>query len=544
LHSRIGVGTFADQDSDGRLLQRFVAERDQAAFATLMHRHGPMVLGVCRRVLRDANDADDAFQATFLVLVRKAASLRQPELLGNWLYGVAYRTGVRVRAQLTARRQREESLMQELAAPSDDDAAAREFRYALDDELNRLPERYRRPFVLCHLGGMTNEEAARRLGCPKGTVLSRLARARERLRRGLERRGVTLTATALTGLLAQSADAAVPVVLFETTLASAMTFVAGSTAAAGTLGTAGVLAEGVLQGMFMTKLKATAAMLLLMAAVGSSAGMLMYGPGSTVVEDSSGEAKQTKDKSAAQKADKKKPQSAENNIPPEETAIAKKVSRHKLLIDRLTSTVQFEGYDDPKMTLQDALDHLADRYDLAFRVDEAAIASDGLEVNVLNEPITGARPILKMRDVRLETVLRTILERLPAGRSGITYIVRRDLIEITTGAKAKREAFRDWSADSPLVNAGFEKRPLNETIEELIASSGVNLVIDTRIEEKAKTAVTATLTNVPLDSAIRVLADMADLQPAFLDNVIYLTTKEKAERLQKEATKRLKGVLH
>jgi RNA polymerase sigma factor (sigma-70 family) len=543
LHSRIGVGPLADQDSDGRLLLRFVRERDQAAFATLMHRHGPMVLGVCRRVLRDANDADDAFQATFLVLVRKAASLRQPELLGNWLYGVAYRTAIRARVQLTARRRREECVMQELAAPSDDAAEAREFRFLLDDELNRLPERFRRPFVLCKLGGLTNEEAARRLGCPKGTVLSRLARARERLRRGLERRGVTLTATAMTALLAQTADAAVPVVLFGTTLASARVFVAGSTAAGGTLGTAGVLAEGVLQNMFMTKLKATAAMLLLMAVVGSSAGMLMYGSGSTVVEASSAQAKEPKDNGPAKKDDKKKPPPAGNSKPAEETANAKKVSRHKQLIDRLADTVQFDGYDDPRFTLQDALDHLADRYDLAFQVDEASFSKeeDLKGRSVLAEPIC-ATPLPKMPKSSLDTVLRKILSRLPV-KSGSTFIVRRDFIEITTVAKAKREAFRDWSVDAPLVNAVFDKRPLSEAVEELIASSGVNLVIDTRIEEKAKTAVTATLTNVPLDSAIRVLADMADLQPAFLDNVIYLTTKEKAERLQKEATKRLKEVL-
>jgi RNA polymerase sigma factor (sigma-70 family) len=540
LHARIGVGPLAEQDSDGRLLLRFVAERDQAAFATLMHRHGPMVLGVCRRVLRDANDADDAFQATFLVLVRKAASLRQPELLGNWLYGVAYRTAARVRAQLIARRGREESVMPDLAAPCEDAVAAHELRNLLDDELNRLPERYRRPLVLCHFGGLTNEEAARRLGCPKGTVLSRLARARERLRRGLERRGVMLSATAMTALLTQSADAAVPVALFETTLASAMTFVAGTTAA-GTIGTAGALAEGVIHSMFLTKLKATAAMLLLMAVVGSSAGMLLYGSSSTDDENSTEPAKQIKDKIAAKVDDKKKPPAAGEAKPSEEAPNAKKGSRRRQLLERLTNTVDFHGLDDPRTTLQDGLDFLAQTYDLAFQADEAAFAEDLQNRSVLNEPIAQT-PLPPMNKFSVDTVLRKMLSRIPA-KSGVTYIVRRDFIEITTGAKAKREAFRDWSVDSPLVNAEFAKRPLSEAVEELIANSGVNLIIDTKLEEKAKTAVTATLSNVPLDSAIRVLADMADLQPAFLDNVIYLTTKEKAERLQKEATKRLKEVV-
>ena len=173
--------------ADGELLEEFVARRDEAAFEALLRRHGPMVLGVCRRVLSDCNDADDAFQATFLVLIRNAGSLSRPELLGNWLYGVAYRTAARLRAQAAARQRRERQAMHELAAPPAEDPAWREVRSLLDEELNRLPERYRRPFVLCHLEGLTNEEAARRLGCPKGTVASRASRARERLRDRLER---------------------------------------------------------------------------------------------------------------------------------------------------------------------------------------------------------------------------------------------------------------------------------------------------------------------------------------------------------------------
>src|SRR5712692_4276198 len=142
LHYRLGASAGGDQDSDSRLLERFATLRDQSAFAALMHRHGPMVLGVCRRVLADTHDADDAFQATFLVLVRKAGSLGQPELLGNWLYGVAYRIAVRVRAQAAARRRRERQTMQEFAAPPTDDPAWRELRSLLDEELNRLPEKY------------------------------------------------------------------------------------------------------------------------------------------------------------------------------------------------------------------------------------------------------------------------------------------------------------------------------------------------------------------------------------------------------------------
>src|SRR5262249_35185319 len=148
LHSRVRPSLDDNPDADGQLLERFAARNDEAAFAALMHRHGPMVLGVCRRVLSDTHDADDAFQATFLVLVRKAGSVGQPELWSSWLYGVAYRTAVRVRQQAAARRRRERQTMQDLPAPPADDRTSREVHFLIDEELNRLPEKYRRPFVL------------------------------------------------------------------------------------------------------------------------------------------------------------------------------------------------------------------------------------------------------------------------------------------------------------------------------------------------------------------------------------------------------------
>src|SRR5262249_31616689 len=141
------------------------------------------------------HDAEDAFQATFLILVRKAGSLGRPELLGNWLYGVAYRTAARARAEATRRRFREVPLIDRdlPAKESTPDGVWRDLRPVLDEEINRLPDKYRAPFVLCYLEGKTNEEAARQLGCPLGTVLSRLARARERLRLRLTSRGLTLS---------------------------------------------------------------------------------------------------------------------------------------------------------------------------------------------------------------------------------------------------------------------------------------------------------------------------------------------------------------
>jgi RNA polymerase sigma factor (sigma-70 family) len=540
LHRRVRPPAESDQDADGQLLQRFATRHDEAAFAGLMHRHGPMVLGVCRRVLSDTHDADDAFQATFLVLVRKAGSLGKPELLGSWLYGVAYRTAVRVRVQAAARRRRERQTMQEFAAPPADDPAWREVRTLIDEELNRLPEKYRRPFVLCHLEGLTNEEAAQRLGWPKGTVLSRLSRARERLRRGLERRGVIVTTTALATLLAENATAAVPVALFDTTLNSALLFATGQAVVAGTISPPAVAAaEGVLKTMFLAKLKIAVSVILLVAIAGSGAGMFIYAPGGPDEDNFAAKQEKIARQSDIKANDKAMPPARAESKAEPEPAKAKNANRAKELIDRLAKPIDFNGFDDPKMTLQDAMEHLADKFELTFDFDEVAFREAGYQdKSVLQDPVA-TTPLPRMRGVKLETVLRKVLARIvtPVDKEA-TFIVRRDHIEITTRDKARSEAFRDFSRDVPLVNVICEKRPLSEALDELAASSGVNLVIDPRVDDKSKTAISATLLSVPADTAIRVLADMADLQPAFLDNVIYVTSRENAKRLEQESKTR------
>jgi RNA polymerase sigma factor (sigma-70 family) len=168
--------------TDGQLLERFVRDHEGAAFAALVHRHGAMVLGVCRRVLRQPQDAEDAFQATFLILVQKAGSLEQPELLANWLYGVAYRTAQQARVRAARRSHHEKEAAAMTATQSEPNTAWPELREILDRELFQLPEKYRAPLVLCYLEGKTNEEAARLLGWPIGSMSARLARGRELLR--------------------------------------------------------------------------------------------------------------------------------------------------------------------------------------------------------------------------------------------------------------------------------------------------------------------------------------------------------------------------
>src|SRR5262249_52467297 len=177
--------------SDAQLLERFVTQRDEAAFEVLLWRHGPMVLNLCRRVLHEAHAAEDAFQATFLVFVRKAGAIGKRQAVGSWLYKVAYR--VALQARVLARKQARRSLptadMADLpqGGAGAGDLRWRDLRPLLDEEVNRLPEKYRGPIILCDLDGMTQAEAAQELGCPQGTVSVRLMRGRERLRSRLMR---------------------------------------------------------------------------------------------------------------------------------------------------------------------------------------------------------------------------------------------------------------------------------------------------------------------------------------------------------------------
>jgi RNA polymerase sigma factor (sigma-70 family) len=260
--------------SDGQLLERFVTSRDQAAFEVLVWRHGAMVLGLCRRMLRHEQDAEDAFQATFLALVRKAPGISKRHALASWLYKVAYRVALEARARV---RPNAVPALDRLPAPAQDNGEGlvwRDLRPVLDEEVNRLPEKYRSAFVLCYLEGKTNEEAARQLGCPKGTVLSRLARARERLRGRLIRRGLGVAGGLLTAGLTDQALASLPARLIDATLKTAFQVVAGKTAAAVTSGSVAILTQGAIRAMFVTKLKLTTGVVLAAGMVCAGAALL------------------------------------------------------------------------------------------------------------------------------------------------------------------------------------------------------------------------------------------------------------------------------
>jgi RNA polymerase sigma factor (sigma-70 family) len=259
----------APGEADRDLLRRFVRERDEAAFATLVHRHGPMVLAVCRRVLGNRADAEDAFQVTFLVLVRKARTLHAPESLGNWLYGVAYRTALETRRAVATRQAKEAKAMPRTASP---DALTADLLAILDEEVAGLPEKCRAAVVLCDLEGKSYREAARELGCPEGTVSSRLTKGRKLLALRLTRRGAIFSASTLGVALSQAAAPAhVPTPLVSTTVMAAALVAAGKVAAIATPVT--VLLKGVLRAMLIAKLKVVTGTLLLVAMILGTGGL-------------------------------------------------------------------------------------------------------------------------------------------------------------------------------------------------------------------------------------------------------------------------------
>ncbi|HMC66202.1 MAG TPA: sigma-70 family RNA polymerase sigma factor [Gemmataceae bacterium] len=266
---------------DHVLLQRFTQEHEERAFAALVRRHGPLVLGVCRRVLHNWHDAEEAFQATFLVLARKAASIRKHESVGGWLHNVAYHAALKARAQAATRQLRERQSRVRSDCDSRatrypdplDELTGRELLAVMDEELQRLPERFRVPLVLCYLEGQTRDQAAQQLHCALRTLERRLEAGKKLLGSRLARRGVTLSAVGLaTALTASAAAAALPATLVGATVKATMLALTGKAA----LGAAAALAQDVIRGMAIAKLKLVTAVLATIGIIGLGVGTITH----------------------------------------------------------------------------------------------------------------------------------------------------------------------------------------------------------------------------------------------------------------------------
>jgi RNA polymerase sigma factor (sigma-70 family) len=338
--------------SDGQLLERFLARREEAAFEAIVRRHGPMVLGVCRRVLRNGHDAEDAFQATFLVLVRKATSIVPRELVGNWLYGVAYRTALKARS-MAARRRVVEGQVRDMSRSEALDPGARlDLQTQLDQELNRLPDKYRAPVILCELEGKSRRDAAIQLGIAEGTLSSRLARARQMLARRLSGPAGVLSAGAVSVALAtQTASAVVPAPLLASTVKAGALFALGEAATVVTSAKVAALTHGVLKAMFLTKLK-TATAFLVMASVlaltvGAIGPALLAHPTPAVALDDDPPAKSTQKKSKPDKDQPKKDSKEKKIVSQDSRAKAEEVlnksfktkATPKLVVETFNGTI-------------------------------------------------------------------------------------------------------------------------------------------------------------------------------------------------------------
>jgi RNA polymerase sigma factor (sigma-70 family) len=249
----------ARMESDQALLRRFLAQHDEAAFAVLMRRHGPMVLRVARRTLQNEHDAEDVLQATFLVLTRKAQTVRRQESLASWLHGVSYRLALKVRGTAAQRRQREQRAEAKTVAPPLAQITVQEAQAILDEELSRLPDKFRAPIVLCCLEGLARDEASHQLGCPVSVLKSRLAQGRVRLRQRLVGRGLTLPGGLGAVLLLEGVvGGAVPQALIVATTRAARTMAAGGAASAAVSSSVAALMDGATTAVLTGKAKALA----------------------------------------------------------------------------------------------------------------------------------------------------------------------------------------------------------------------------------------------------------------------------------------------
>jgi RNA polymerase sigma factor (sigma-70 family) len=375
--------------TDGELLTAYVARGDGAAFAGLVRRHGPMVLGVCRRLTGDPHDAEDAFQATFLVLARKAAAVRPRDAVGGWLYGVARRTARDAR-RAAGRRRAREGPMADLPHPPDPDAAWDDIRTVLDEELARLPAGYRLAVVLCDLEGRPRREAARHLGVPHGTLSNRLAAARRMLARRLVRRGVTLAGGALAVTLTRHAAADVPAALAAAAARAADPTTAVASAAVT------VLTEGAIKAMFLAKLKLTSVLLILVTAAGLGGGML------------------TRPVAADQPP-------AAKGVPAPKSKASAPPAREIAIRAALESPVSVDFEDAP---VTQVIKDLAALTGLNLVADRPALERDGLSL--------ATRLTVKLDRVSLKTCLKMILRQ-----AGMTYVVEDEVILVTSPERAR-----------------------------------------------------------------------------------------------------------
>jgi RNA polymerase sigma factor (sigma-70 family) len=414
-------GTFAGL-SDGALLERFAGRTGEAAelaFAALVERHGPMVLRVCRRVLADPHDAEDAFQAVFLVLARRAGAVRKRESLASWLHGVALRVAGTARAGKARRagHERRAAARAETAVlsegPADDIGAV------LHEEIARMPDRYRAPVVLCYLEGRTYDEASRVLGCPVGTVKSRLATARATLRARLTRRGLAPAAGAITGLLAaDGATAAIPGRVAESLARLAIRGAPARLALAGTAPTMVTLTEGAMRMMLCARLRFVLTLIVVGLGGAGVAVLAQQSPSGPIPPSHSGavDAPAEAGPAGEHRSGSGVPDSTPRADPPKRRRLAIEKENALEIEKKLNElvSIDFDG-----VAIKDAFDSLSGQCGLRIVLDLKALKERGLTVET---PVG-----LSASKIRLRTAIKLLIKPWD-----LTYCVDDGVIVITT----------------------------------------------------------------------------------------------------------------
>ncbi len=508
--------------TDRQLLQRFAADQNEAAFTVLVRRHGAMVLGVCGRVLNDVADAEDAFQATFLVLARKGGSFGWHDSIGNWLYGVA----LRVASKMKAQRQRSHTLnaivrTTSAAGTAEKDpcteAIRRELAEKLDAALRRLPNKFRAPLVLCFLEGKTHQQAAHELGLPVGSISRHMARGLELLRERLAQSQLCLSAEALAGLLAHGTwRAIVDRTLAEATAQSAVLFKLGTLAAAGTVSARIItVAEGVLRTMILTNAKFILIAVLTVGLLGAGG---LQGGRNLVGNRQPEELESVPNRAIDYPINAPLLNETQEVIP--SSNLAELERRHLLMLRKLEQPVMLDkGLD--RMTFGEANAYFEDHFQITILVNEKAFpkGTKSLQAIVKLEKISG---------VSLRTVLQMLLDQF-----GAAYLLHRDYIEITTPEFVRPESWVTGDRTHvPRVHADFKDVPLDEALRELGIETGIAVILDRReFDNAGQPHVTALFDGVCLDTAVELLANMCGLKAIAVDRTLYVTDKENANKL-------------
>jgi RNA polymerase sigma factor (sigma-70 family) len=542
---RLGLADTAEV-GDGALLTRYVQNRDEAVFEAILRRHGDMVLRVCRRHL-NGTDAEDAFQAVFLVLARDADRIGNRESLAGWLFRVAYHVSRKIMGK-TARRPTFAVRDEDRVTGSDAaDAFERdELRAIVEEEVHALPDRFRGPVVLCYLEGRSNSEAAAMLGCPRGTVDSRLATARQKLRSSLLKRGVSLSGAALGTVWAGESSAGPLGDLSARTLHAVMEFGRTGSAAGAVSSHVLSIVAGVVNTMTANKLPLIVALAVSLCLMGSAGTVYLAAP----------DGKTPTDPPPAKPNDK--PPAAIKTVPKPDQP-NKPTATSEEIHAKLRKAAGLNGPLEA-MPLKDLLEYLSERYDVPIRIDIPAFAQLGLSnaAGLYEQQVK--LPVV--RGMSLGDVLRDALAQIPqtggpedgggGGVGQVTYRIRDGQILIVPAfvtpfssvgspppgsdsepAQVTRSHLLLQDEGEP-ISFSVEEKPLTDVLKELRRMTGANIVLDARQKDKAKLEITAEMHDVRLLAGLRILCDMCELQPVSLNNIYYITSKQNAEKLQKE----------